>query len=339
MRKREVYIFAGLIGLVPIFFCLSILLGSESLGWTQVLSSIIDPNNVPEYLSGIVLEYRLPKAVVALISGILLSAAGLQMQTIFRNPLADPYIMGISSGAGLGVALFTLGVPMGVFGAQLEWIKPLGNLFAACLGAAGIMFLIILVANRIRDILAVLILGVMFGSAISSIISLLQYFSQDIQLKNYVIWTMGSLGNLSLSELKLFLLPAIIGIILSIYSIKWLNVLQLGEDYAQSMGVSVLLARNIILVSTCIMAGAVAAFCGPISFIGIAVPHIARILFKNANHSVLMPGSMLIGAIVMMVCNILSQLPGESSIPINTITALIGVPIILWVIIKNQKWI
>lgn len=338
MRRREVYIFAGMIGLLPVFFCLSVLLGSESLGWKQVLNSLIHSNNVPDYLSGIVMEYRLPKAIVALLSGILLSAAGLQMQTIFRNPLADPYIMGISSGAGLGVALFTLGVPVGWLGA-VEWIKPLGNMFAACIGAAGIMFLIILVANRIRDILAVLILGVMFGSAISSIISLLQYFSQAAQLKNYVIWTMGSLGNLTSDELKLLLIPAVVGIFLSLYSIKWLNVLQLGEDYAQSMGVSILVARNIILIATCIMAGSIAAFCGPISFIGIAVPHMARMLFKTSNHAILMPGSMILGGIVMMICNIVSQLPGETSIPINTITALIGVPIILWVIVKNQKWI
>lgn len=339
MRKKEAYLFLGMGALLPILFCLSIFFGSESLGWAEVVASFINPDSVPEYLSGIVVEYRLPKAVVALLSGILLSAAGLQMQTIFRNPLADPYIMGISSGAGLGVALFTLGVPMGILTPQLEWIKPLGNLFAACVGAAGIMFLIILVANRIRDILAVLILGVMFGSAISSIISLLQYFSQDAQLKNYVIWTMGSLGNLSVKELQIFLIPSLAGIVLSVYSVKWLNVLQLGEDYAQSMGVSVLFARNIVLIATCIMAGSVAAFCGPIGFIGIAVPHMARMLFKTSNHAILMPASMLVGANVMMLCNILSQLPGGTTIPINTLTALVGIPIILWVIIKNQKWI
>jgi iron complex transport system permease protein len=280
--------------------------------------------------SKILYKFRLPKACVAVFTGVSLSVAGLQMQTIFRNPLADPYVLGVSSGAGLGVALFIMGASSF---AVVESLRNLGTYAAALSGSSIVLILILLVSTRVKDIMSVLILGVMFGSGISAIISILQYFSASAGIKTYVIWTMGNLGSVSSDKIRLMGYALLAGIIISIYSIKPLNALLLGENYAKSMGVNIQRSRNIVFLGTSILTGTATAFCGPIGFIGIAVPHLTGMLFRQADHRILMPGTMLIGACIMLLCDVLSQcIIADVTLPINSITALLGIPVIIFVI-------
>jgi iron complex transport system permease protein len=284
----------------------------------------------------ILFQYRIPKAITAVLVGVSLSASGLMMQTLFRNPLADPYILGVSAGAGLGVALFLLGAPL--FGALSA--VALGQSFAAWLGAAGVMLLLLFTSARVRDIMAILVLGVILGSAISAIITLLQYFGQASALKSYVLWTMGGIGNLTMPQLMILCATTIVGSLAALLLCKMLNILLLGEDYARTLGCRIGLLRIMLILTAAILTGSVTAFCGPIGFVGIAVPHVARILCRTANHRILMPISMLIGACTLLLCDMLCHIPRlEIPLPINTITALLGIPIVIFVIIRNQKTI
>jgi iron complex transport system permease protein len=253
--------------------------------------------------------------------------------------MAGPYVLGISSGASLGVAFVILG-----FSTHLssDSIQNLGNwalVAASWLGAGAVMLLIMFISVRVRDIMTVLILGIMLSSGISAIVSILQYFSNETMLKAYVIWTMGSLGNLTSQQLQVLLISVSLGVILSLLSVKMLNALLLGENYAGSIGLNVRFSRIVIFTGTSILAGSVTAFCGPIGFIGIAVPHIARILFKTSDHKILIPGSILIGSIVMLISDIISQLPGSGSVlPVNSVTSIVGIPVVIWVILRNSKY-
>jgi iron complex transport system permease protein len=271
--------------------------------------------------------------------GIALSLSGLQMQTIFRNPMAGPDVLGISSGASLGVAFVILG-----FSANMspESLKGLGNwilVSASWLGAGAVMILIMFISARVKDIMTILILGIMLSGGISAIVTIMQYFSNETMLKAYVIWTMGSLGNLTSGQLNVLLISVFAGVLLSLVSVKMLNALLLGENYARSIGLNVRLARVLIFACTCILAGSVTAFCGPVGFIGIAVPHIARILFRTSDHRILIPGTILTGGALMMLCDIISQLPGSDNVlPVNAVTSLIGIPVVIWVILRNRKY-
>lgn len=297
----------------------------------------IDPRDVfteGNIARSIVLDFRLPKALTALAAGAALAASGLLMQTIFRNPLAGPYVLGVSSGASLGVAIFMLGAPL----LGLGIAKDMGVALSAWIGASSILLLIMAVSSRIKDIMAILILGMMFGSAASAFVDVLQYFSSDAALKGFVIWAMGSLGALSGTQLLILWICTTIGVALSVWSIKSLNLLLLGENYARSMGLNVKLTRGIVFLATSLLAGGVTAFCGPIAFLGIAVPHIARMLFKRADHRVLLPASILIGADMMLLCDILAGVPGsELVLPINTVTALLGIPVVVMVVFNSRK--
>lgn len=283
----------------------------------------------------ILFDFRLPKAAVALLAGVALSASGLLMQTIFRNPLAGPYVLGVSSGASLGVALFLLGLPMiGGLGVA----RDLGVAVSAWVGAAAILLLVMAVSARIKDIMAVLILGMMFGSAASAFVDVLQYFSSDAALKGFVIWSMGSLGGLSHGQLLIMAVCILAGLLLAMGSVKSLNLLLLGEGYARGMGVNIRWVRGVVFLATSLLAGSVTAFCGPIGFVGIAVPHMARLVFRRADHRVLLPASMLVGANMMLVCDLISQLPGSDLIlPINTITALFGIPVVVMVVVNSKR--
>lgn len=284
------------------------------------------------------MQFRLPKAITALSVGIALSVSGLVMQTLFRNPLAGPYVLGVSSGASLGVALVILGFSSGLVSAGLQGLGNWILVAAAWTGAGAVMLLIMAISARIRDITTILILGMMIGSGLSAVVSILQYFSSESMLKAYVIWTMGSLGNLSSGQLKVLVISVAAGTFISIAAIKMLNALLLGENYAGSIGLNVKFSRFIIFSCTSILAGSVTAFCGPIGFIGIAVPHIARNIFGTSDHRILLPGSIMIGGIAMMASDIISQLPGsESVLPVNSITSLIGIPVVIWVIFRNRK--
>jgi iron complex transport system permease protein len=335
--NRSRMAFSGLVLMLILFFILDLFLGSVSIKPGEIIKAIF--NYSDDTTKIILTQFRLPKAVTALLVGIALSISGLQMQTLFRNPMAGPYVLGLSSGASLGVAFVILG-----FSADLspESIKGFGNwaiAAASWTGAGLVMLLIMMISSRVKNIMTVLILGIMLSSAISAIVSIMQYFSNETMLKAYIIWTMGSLGNLTASQLNVMLLSVLIGVILSLISVKMLNALLLGEDYAKSIGLDVRRSRYVIIAGTSILAGTITAFCGPIGFIGIAVPHLARIIFRTSDHKVLIPGTILAGAIIMLASDIISQMPGSDNIlPVNSVTALIGIPVVVWVILRDQKY-
>lgn len=302
------------------------------------LFAALTGNEVEPWISNILFAHRIPKAITALLAGASLSICGLQMQTLFRNPLADPYILGISSGSGLGVAIFIMG--FSAFGVTLpsSILANFGIATAAWIGAFGVTLLILLVSTRLKESTSLLIFGIMIASVTSAIISMLQYFAPSAQLKIFVLWTMGSFAGLSAQSIAVMALLIVIGSLLSLYNIKELNALLLGEAYAKSLGINIENTRRRILIATTLLTGSITAFCGPIGFIGIAAPHLARMLFKEANHKVLLPATALLGATVMIVAETISQMPGYSEVlPINTVSALLGAPIILLIILKSKS--
>jgi iron complex transport system permease protein len=330
-------IFTGLVILLLALLILDIFLGSVDIKPSVVFRALF--LNSHGDFDTIILKFRLPKAITALTVGVALSLSGLQMQTVFRNPMAGPYVLGISSGASLGVAFVILGFSSII---TPDSLTGLGNwilVAASWAGAGAVMFVIMVISSRVKDIMTVLILGIMLSSGISAIVIIMQYFSNETMLKAYVIWTMGSLGNLTTSQLNVLLISVSAGTILSLFSSKMLNALLLGENYAASIGLNVKFARTAIFVCTSVLAGSVTAFCGPIGFIGIAVPHIARILFRTSDHKILIPATIIIGGAVMLGSDMISQLPGsETVLPINAVTSLIGIPVVIWVILRNRKY-
>lgn len=280
--------------------------------------------------ASIVVDIRLVKAIVALLAGIALSVSGLQMQTLFRNPLAGPYVLGISSGASLGVALFLLGAPLLGLGAA---VSALGVAGAAWIGAAAVLLMMAAAAARLKDIMALLVLGMMLSSGVGAVVQILQYLSREDALKAFVVWTMGSLGDVTGAQLAI-LVPAVgAGLLLAFAALKPLNMLLLGEDYARTMGLDVGASRALLFSSTTLLAGTVTAFCGPVGFIGMAMPHVARLLTADADHRVLLPASMLTGAAVMLVCDIVSK---AFVLPVNAISALFGIPVVVWIVLRRR---
>ncbi len=339
--KKPIALIFSLLGILFLFlFIVDLLLGSVIIPLKDVVLSFIPGTSTDETFRTIIYEFRFPKAITAVLTGAALSLSGLQMQTVFRNPLAGPYVLGISAGASLGVALFVLGfssvVAVGIFSTSGAW--PLA--LVAWAGSFLVMLLVLFVSIRVNDIMTILILGILFTSAVTAIVSILQYFSDESMLKAFIIWTMGSLGSVTKSQLTV-LAPAIFaGTLLAFLKIKDLNAFLLGENYARSLGVSIKTSRVIVFLSTSLLAGTITAFCGPIGFIGIAVPHICRVLFKTANHLILVPAVILVGSSVMLFSDIVSQLPGmQTTLPINSVTALIGIPVIVWMIVKNRKFV
>lgn len=335
MKRRNTILFTCSALLVVVLFVADILIGSVALPLGDVVGALFGSGD--EVTRNIVLNFRLPKAVTALLVGASLSAVGLQMQTLFRNPMAGPYVLGVSSGASLGVALFLLGLPL--FGISTNGaISSIGVVGAAWIGSALIMSVVLAVTARIKDIMVVLILGMMFGSAATAVVEILQYLSPEGALKSFVVWTMGSLGSVSREQLLIMAPVMILGLALSVSLIKPLNAMLLGENYASTMGINIRRTRLMISAITVMLAGTVTAFCGPIGFIGLAVPHIARMTFREADHRIMMPASMLLGALIMLFCDVASQLPAnDMTLPINTVTALIGIPVVVVVIVRNHK--
>ena len=336
-ERKVILIFLGLILLVAVLLVLDVFLGSVTIKPSEVVKAIFNTSHSD--FQTIIMKFRMPKAITAVIVGVALSLSGLQMQTVFRNPMAGPYVLGISSGASLGVAFVILGFSSNI---TPETISGLGNwilVAAAWVGAGAVMLLIMAISSRVKDIMTILILGIMLSGGISAIVTIMQYFSNESMLKSYVIWTMGSLGNLTTSQLNVLVISVSVGMILSLFSSKMLNALLIGENYASSIGLNVRFARTVIFICTSILAGSVTAFCGPIGFIGIAVPHIVRILFKTSDHKVLVPGTILMGGSIMLFSDIVSQLPGsESVLPVNAVTSLIGIPVVIWIILRNRKY-
>ena len=323
MRSRSVLLFTALAALTLFLFLLDLAVGAVAVplgdGWAALTGG-----DCPRATAKIILNIRLIKAVVALLAGAALSVSGLQMQTLFRNPLAGPYVLGISSGASLGVALVVLagvGSSIGIAG-------------AAWLGAAIVLVVIAAVGHRIKDIMVILILGMMFSSGIGAVVQILQYVANDESLKMFVIWTMGSLGDVTFNQLAVLIPSIIAGLLLAVITIKPLNLLLFGEEYAVTMGLNVRRSRGLLFLSTTLLAGTVTAFCGPIGFIGLAMPHVTRMLFRNSDHRVLVPGTVLSGASVLLLCDLVSKL---FTLPINAITALLGIPIVVWVVLRNKS--
>lgn len=331
MRSRTTIIFVVLAALTVLLLLVDIGAGSVKLSIGEVADALLGRGDNPA-TTKIVVDIRLTKGIVAIIAGIALSVSGLQMQTLFRNPLAGPYVLGVSSGASLAVALFILGAPL--TGGLSATAASLGMTGAALVGSAVVLALIAVAGRRLKDIMVVLILGMMVSSAISAIVQILQYMSSDEALKSFVIWTMGSLGNVTSDQLPILAVTVAVGLILAVATTKSLNLLLLGEEYAVTMGYDNSRGRTMILVSTALLAGSVTAFCGPIGFVGLALPHVARVAFGTADHRVLIPGAALTGAAVMLGCDIVSKL---FVIPVNAVTALVGIPIVIWIVFRNRQ--
>lgn len=331
MKSRTTIIFVVLAALTVLLLLVDIGAGSVKLSIGEVADALLGRGDNPA-TTKIVVDIRLTKGIVAIIAGIALSVSGLQMQTLFRNPLAGPYVLGVSSGASLAVALFILGAPL--TGGLSATAASLGMTGAALVGSAVVLALIAVAGRRLKDIMVVLILGMMVSSAISAIVQILQYMSSDEALKSFVIWTMGSLGNVTAEQLPILGVTVALGLILAVATTKSLNLLLLGEEYAVTMGYDNRRGRTMILVSTALLAGSVTAFCGPIGFVGLALPHVARVAFGTADHRVLIPGAALTGAAVMLGCDIVSKL---FVIPVNAVTALVGIPIVIWIVFRNRQ--
>lgn len=331
MKGRTTIMFVVLAALTVLLLLVDIGAGSVKLSIGEVADALLGRGDNPA-TAKIVVDIRLTKGIVAIIAGIALSVSGLQMQTLFRNPLAGPYVLGVSSGASLAVALFILGAPL--TGGLSATAASLGMTGAALVGSAVVLALIAVAGRRIKDIMVVLILGMMVSSAISAIVQILQYMSSDEALKSFVIWTMGSLGNVTSDQLPILAVTVAVGLILAVATTKSLNLLLLGEEYAVTMGYDNRRGRTMVLISTALLAGSVTAFCGPIGFVGLALPHVARVAFGTADHRVLIPGAALTGAAVMLGCDIVSKL---FVIPVNAVTALVGIPIVIWIVFRNRQ--
>jgi len=337
-EKREGLLFGLFSVTLALLFIADILSGSVLIPAGEVVKALLSPPEAAETVRTIVLGFRLPKAITALVAGCALSVAGLQMQTIFRNPLAGPYVLGISTGASLAVALFALGfAPVMALGFTTTGSWTLA--VVAWAGAFAVMLLVLFVSSRVNDNMTVLILGMLFSSAAGAVVSILQYFSSESMLKAFIVWTMGSLGSITTDQLTVVVPAILAGLLLALAKMKDLNAFLLGETYARSLGVSVFRSRLWIFFSASLLAGTVTAFCGPIGFIGIAVPHLARVLFRTADHRRLLPAVLLLGGNAMLLSDLIAQLPGlQATLPINSVTALLGIPVVVWMIVRNRKF-
>jgi len=323
--------------LLLVCFFLNISLGSVSIPFKSVFSSLFGSTENKIWQT-IIIDFRLPKAITAILVGSGLGISGLLMQTLFRNPLAGPFVLGISSGASLGVSLVILGSSL--FGGLLAGsiMSNWSIVIAASLGSFLVLLAVLAVSSRVRDTMAILIIGLMFGSITAAVVSVLSYFSSAEQLQQYIFWGFGSLSNLSWKEILIFFGIYAIGIVISIFSIKSLNSLLLGDNYAKSLGLNLKQSRLLIIIATSLIAGTITAFTGPIAFIGLAIPHLTRQIFKTTNHKILLPAVFLFGAIVMLICDSIAQIPGSDyTLPINAITALVGAPVVIWLLVRQRK--
>ncbi len=309
-----------------------------SIPLKDVLLQLVAISSEVEHFNYIITNYRLPKAITAILVGSGLGISGLLMQTLFRNPLAGPYVLGLSSGASLGVALLILGAGMftSVLGGMIysSW----ATVIAASLGSFLVLLLVMLMANKVKDTMSLLIIGLMLASLTSAVVGILAYFSPASNLQTYVFWSFGSLGNLQWNEVGILMASLFAGGLIALACLKNMNALLLGEKYAASLGVNIEKNRKLIILATSLLAGSITAFAGPIAFIGLAVPHIVRQFFKTNNHFVLFPCVILSGAILMLICDIVAQLPGyDFTLPINAITSVFGAPLVIWLLVRKKK--
>ncbi|NAS11694.1 FecCD family ABC transporter permease [Poritiphilus flavus] len=340
MEKERSYTFSFVLLLLLLLCSLgvNISLGSVNIPLKDTINALIGGDVQSESWRYIIWNYRIPKAVTAILIGSGLSLSGLLMQTLFRNPLAGPFVLGISAGASLGAALLIMG--SSVFSGLISYniANDVSLAIASSIGSFVVLLAVVVVASKVRDTMALLIIGLMFGSITAAIVTVLSYFTGAEKLQQFIFWSFGSVGNLSWAQISLLLGLILIGVILSILTIKPLNAFLLGENYARSMGVAIQRSRYIIIIATGLLAGTITAFAGPIAFIGLAVPHLTRQIFDTTNHRILLPAVLLYGAIILLLCDTLAQLPSTSYIlPINAITSLVGAPVVIWLLIRKRK--
>ena len=335
-NKHTFWFILLLLGIL-ISFIINLSIGSISISFSEVINSFLNAETVKKSHYLIIQEYRLPKAITAILVGSGLGIAGLLMQTFFRNPLAGPYILGLSSGASLGVALLILGSAT-FSGLQFLTLHKWSYAIFAFLGCLFVLIGVLMVSAKVRNTNSILIVGLMFSSIASAIVSILSYFASQSELQQYVFWGFGSLGNLSWEELRWFTCLYAIGMGLGLFSIKALNGLLLGESYAKSIGQNINQNRIVIIIATSLLTGTITAFSGPIAFIGLAIPYLARQIFNSSNHKVIFPATICLGSIVMLLCDTLAQFPNNDLIlPINAITAIIGAPVVILLLLKNRQ--
>lgn len=330
MKGRTTILFILLAVLCAVLFVVDIAVGSVAIPLSDVADALLGKGS--DEIRSIVLDIRLVRAIVALLAGAALAISGLEMQVLFRNPLAGPYVLGVSAGASLGVALFLLGAPL--LGVTISpALQSIGTAGAAWIGSAVVLVLVVTLSRRIKDIMVMLILGIMLSSGVGAVVEILQYFSSEASLKSYVVWTMGSLGDVTATQLAVLAPVILVGLTMAVATIKPMNMLLAGERYAASMGLNISRTRFLTLTSTTLLAGTITAFCGPIGFVGIAVPHIARMLFRSADHRILLPGTILAGVVMLLTGDIVAKL---FTLPINTITALMGIPIVVYIVTRKR---
>lgn len=337
MMKRNVSIILLLVAGIIMLFAINLIVGSVRIPLANVCDILFDKFDGKESWKYIVMENRLPQALTAMLCGASLAVCGLMLQTAFRNPLAGPDVFGISSGAGLGVAIVMLFLGGSVSTTLFTVSGFLAILTSAFIGAIVVTMIILFLSTMVRNSVLLLIVGLMVGYVSSSAVVLLNFFASEEGVKSYMIWGMGNFGGVSMDHMLLFALLCLVGIIASIFLIKPLNIMLLGTQYAESLGINIRQIRNLLLVTVGLLTAVTTAFCGPISFIGLAIPHISRLLFRTDNHQILLPGTVLIGAVIALFCNLICYLPGELGIiPLNAVTPLIGAPVIIYVIIKRR---
>ena len=337
--KKQKILFTLLLLAMVFLLLVNISLRSVAFPLKEVVKGIFGQEMTKESWEIILWNFRFPKAITAILVGIGLSMSGLLMQTLFRNPLAGPYVLGLSSGASLGVAFVILGTGLLPTYIASFFLSSYGLVVASSLGAFLVLLAVLLVSRKLKDTMAILIVGLMFGSFTSAIVSVLSYFTTAEKLQKFTFWSMGSISNLTWQEISILSLLIFIGIAISFTVIKPLNALLLGEKYAQSIGINYKKTRFLIIVATSILAGSITAFAGPIAFIGLAVPHMAKLLFQTSNHLILFWSTLLLGAIVMLVCDTIAQVPGNDiTLPINAVTSVIGAPIVIWLLVRKKTF-
>ena len=336
MNRGTVYCL-GLGAVVLVLFALNLLLGSVSIPAGDVVSILLGDQTAKASWQFIILESRLPQAITATLCGAALAVSGLMLQTAFRNPLAGPSVFGVNSGAGLGVALVMLFLGGGLSVGSVSITGFAAILLAAFVGAMMVMAIIFFFSTLVRNSVMLLIIGIMIGYISNSAISLLNFFATDEGVKSYMVWGMGSFGGVSMDNMPVFVIVTLAGLLGALLLIKPLNALMLGDRYAENLGVNIMRVRNWLLIVTGLLTAITTAFCGPVAFIGLAVPHIARLLLTTDNHRQLLPATLLCGSVVALVCNLICYLPGESGvIPLNAVTPLIGAPVIIYVIARKR---
>ena len=336
----KLLIFLSLVLGVITAFLLDLGLGSVQIPLKEVITILLGGEPSKASWTNIILKFRLPKAITATLAGAALGVSGLQMQTLFRNPLAGPFVLGISSGASLGVALVVLTANVTGMGALLTLgvIGDFGLVVAASVGAALVLGLVLVVSRRVQDTMTLLILGLLFGYATSAVVSILLNFSESQQIQTYLQWTFGSFAGVTWQQMLVLAPVVVLGLLVAVMLSKPLNALLLGEAYARSLGLGVQQARFWLITSASILAGAITAFCGPIAFLGVAVPHLCRSLFNTCDHRVLVPAVIFMGAILALISDLLTQLAVRQMVlPLNSVTALIGTPIVTWVILRRNS--